>query len=161
MTRTTIKTKLVLTVEMLNTFQSGNCCCSFSECLPAALRVYLAWRTPSPPQGLLHLSCDTTFPTIYTLLFATVQAGKPRPFLEKKKQMLHLLPLTSYITVTKSWPVNIVTAPHSASERAGVARQRRLCLPSPAASDITDVFRCSQGVYNKSLHMNKAALRAI
>lgn len=31
---------------------------------------------PSPLQGLLHLSCDTNFPPIYNLSFATVQAGK-------------------------------------------------------------------------------------
>lgn len=56
----------------------------------------------------------------------------------------------AYVTVAKSRPVNTVTTPLGAKEAAGVAKQRRLCLPSLVAGDITDVFKRSQGIYIKS-----------
>lgn len=139
------------------------------------------------------MSCDTNFPTIYNLPFATVQVGKAGTlalislnfsgqkqqkavfslsqlvinsqqeatgvfqqklfmscYFQQRCSLLWTLLCLAYTTVAKSRPVNTVTTPHSASERAAVAWQRQLCLPSPGASDITDVFRCSQGVYNKS-----------
>lgn len=71
-------------------------------------------------------------------------------YFQERCSLLWTLRCLVYITVAKSRPVNTVTTSHSASERAGVARRRWLCLPSPGASDITFVFRCSQGIYNKS-----------
>lgn len=82
---TTIKTKSGSTRERLKTFQSGYCHQLTFVPSQRPFRVLLAAvgvcssnvdPQSSPPQGLLHLSCDTNFPTIYNLPFATVQVGK-------------------------------------------------------------------------------------
>lgn len=70
-------------------------------------------------------------------------------YFQQRCSLLWTLLSLACITVAKSGPVNTVTTLHSASEWAGVAKQRQFCQESRCEWHQWRL-RYSQGVYNKS-----------